>query len=82
MGTLKKAGKDLEMAIRDKLKCEISIPKAATVASSKGLATRIRKALGAYGGSELSVAPNLGIVFSAGKKRGRGRKGTMRGARL
>ena len=75
--TLEKAGKDLARTIKTKLKGQISKPKLATVASSKSLAGKIRKALGVDGGQEMHQAPNLGIDFSAGKKRGRVRKGTM-----
>ena len=76
------AAKDMNEVITKKLRCSIAVGKAAIVASTKPLATRLRAKLGALGGSACKSVPNLGVDFSAGRCRGRLLKGTVRGRRF
>jgi len=58
----------------------VAIHKATVVGqSTKDLAMRIRRRLGALGGKVANSVPNLGVDFSAGRKRGRFLKGTISG---
>ena len=69
-------------AIKDGLSCTVSVKKAAVVASHESLVKSIRGSIGDLGGGEVDFAANLGVDNGAAKKRGRKRKGTIRGQRL
>ncbi len=55
--------------IERELGAVVSVPKAALVASSRGLAARLRGAIGTLAGPVIQAAPNLGIDAAAAKRR-------------
>ncbi len=67
--------------IEKELGAVVSIPKAALVASSRRLATRLRDAIGTLAGPVRQAAPNLGIDSSAAKRRAVHGSGPLRAAR-
>ncbi len=79
---LAKAQALLKEMIDDELGARTSVPKAALVASSRGLATELRKAIGELAGPIRSAAPNLGIDAAAGRRRGARGAGFLRRRRL
>ena len=75
------AAQDLDVLIREHLKCQIAHEKTAVVASSDELLKRVTEALGQLAGTGVKCTPNLGIDWRAGRKRGR-RKNTVRANRV
>ena len=75
------AARDLKLIIRDQLKGAIATDKEAVVSSSQELADKVRSELGELAGKPVHSTPNLGVDFSAGRKRGR-RTGLLRSKRL
>ncbi len=55
--------------IEKELDCAIEVGKAAVVASSRGLATRLIKRIGRRAGPRRTTAVNLGIDYAPGRKR-------------
>ncbi len=72
----------LKDVIDKELGARISMPKAAMVASSLGLAKALRESIGELAGPLRCAAPNLGIDASAGKRRGTKAAGVLRKARM
>eukprot|EP00972_Heterocapsa_arctica_P096226 14195857-Heterocapsa_arctica.AAC.1 len=60
---------DLGQVIEEALGSQISLPKAALVASSKVVSNRVRSALKEKAGFEVHRSKNLGIDCSAGRAR-------------
>ena len=75
------AARDLDILIREHLKCQIAHDKTAVVASSDALLNMVTEALGPLAGKRVNCAPNLGIEWRAGRKRGR-KKNTIRAERV
>ena len=73
---------DLKKMIKEELRCEVAEEKEAVVASSASLAEKVRIGIGAGMASRAPFAANLGVDFSAGRKRGKRAKGTVRGTRF
>ena len=63
------AGRDLEEVIKTDLKCRLAPGKEALVASTKGLEEAVRAELGELAGARQQSVANLGVDFTAGKKR-------------
>jgi len=82
LNVLDMAAKEMKIVVVQKLKCSIAVEKAAVVASTKSLADSIRNKLGSLGGVSFRSIPNLGVDFSAGRRRGRLLQGTVRGRRF
>ena len=71
------ATSDLASIIEGTLGSQISLPKAAVVASSNSVAAKLRRALKAKAGAETYLAKNLGVDCSAARPRAwRSRAGT------
>ena len=75
------AALDLEVFVKEQLKCQIAHDKTAVVASSDDLLNLVTEALGPLAGKRVKCTPNLGIDFRAGRKRGRNRN-TIRAVRV
>jgi hypothetical protein len=79
---LVKAQSELIAMITNELGAKVSMPKAALVASSLGLAKALRAAIGELAGPLMSAAPNLGFDATAAKRRGTRGTGPLRRQRL
>ena len=74
---------ELRVMIKDELRCEVADEKEAVVASSVDLAEQVMRTIGANSrATNLEWAPNLGVDFAAGRKRGTRTKNTVRHKRL
>ena len=69
INSLRAAAQDLEECIELELGGEISLPKAATIASTEGLRNKLRKALRKYAGKGGVSTRNLGIDDAGGELR-------------
>ena len=76
------ATKDLLQVIHHRLRCSVAPGKTATVASNDALAKRIHATLQDDAGFPTTTAPNLGIDYRAGRRRGKLGKNTCRGGRI
>ena len=76
-----KAAHNLNYIIKHKLKGAVAMEKAAVVSSSQAVADSVRNRLGDLAGKSVLTTPDLGVDFSAGRKRGRG-AGPVRKKRL
>ena len=69
------AAVDMEDLICSELRCTIAKHKASVVASTPGLASRIRTQVGQFAGRTVDTAANLGIDYSGGRRRKRNAAG-------
>ena len=76
------AARDLAEVIERDLKCKIATHKAATVASTESLATKLRAAIGQNAGKPLRSTPNLGADFNCARGRGRHGRSRIGGLRI
>ena len=73
---------NLGLALERDLGCELSIPKAAVVASSDHLAQRLRARVGRLAGGRVGTARRLGVDFAPGRPRAQWGGSTVRRQRI
>jgi hypothetical protein len=77
------AADDLHKVIKEELLCDIGAGKSAVVASHPSIANALRDKLGNLkGGSPCDQAPNLGVDFAPGRRRGLKSRKLLRGSRF